>query len=358
MKWTKIIIINLLVLGSLIVLVEVVLRLTQTSMSCLTSSCDFRFVSKIKIYKVKRQSDNLIHNPIGRFDKQLGRVPREGFDAVITRKSWNNAHVTITDEGFRQNDNNNITMPSDILVAGDSFTFGAEVSNHETWPSCLERKLNRGVDNAGVPGYGAAQALRRATEKLALKNYSTLVLSVLVGSDFSRDRLSYRNGNPKPALIQEDHHIVWSRIADPTKPGTKYNPIGPGLLTFFYERSSLVHLIVTKEFRRIDLTGYSLTEVHPRAADKNAIIEWTLKEFSKLNLQKKILLLQYDKRYARDDVSEERNSILRVAKNLNLDVVDTLVELKKYPRKELWKIHHTARGNEVVCEYLFQKEFK
>jgi len=95
-------------------------------------------------------------------------------------------------------------LPADVLVVGDSFTFGEQVSDNETWPACLERKLGRGVDNGGVSGYGTAQALRRASLKLAEKSYTTLVLSTLVDpvdGDFGRDILSFHNGFPKPAVI-------------------------------------------------------------------------------------------------------------------------------------------------------------
>jgi hypothetical protein len=62
-----------------------------------------------------------------------------------------------------------------VLVVGDSFTFGDQVSDDETWPACLEATLHRGVDNGGVFGYGAAQALRRALLKLNEKKYEHLV---------------------------------------------------------------------------------------------------------------------------------------------------------------------------------------
>jgi hypothetical protein len=47
---------------------------------------------------------------------------------------------------------------------------------------CLEATLHRAVDNGGVFGYGAAQALRRALLKLNEKKYEHLVLSILVAS--------------------------------------------------------------------------------------------------------------------------------------------------------------------------------
>jgi hypothetical protein len=353
MKWIKLIAINLLVFVAILVLAEMVLRVSQTVSSCFKSNCNLSYISRMTIYRTEKRSPT---NAIGRFDEQLGQVPKEGFDALVER--WNNAKVTITSEGFRDNENKNIAQPADILVVGDSFAFGAEVSNDQTWPSCLERKLGRGVDNAGVPGYGAALSLKRAEQKLNLKNYSAVVLSVLVGSDFLRDRLSYRDGGPRPALIKEGDRIVWSEVADQNKPGTKFNPRSPGPLSFFYERSALVHLVVTKAFPRIDVAGDNLTEEHPRAADRDAIIAWTLNEFSKLKVPKKILLLQYPKDYAktggRHKALEERDVIKKAADGLDISVVDTLDELKKYPPKEIWKAHHTPRGNEVVCEYLLE----
>jgi hypothetical protein len=66
------------------------------------------------------------------------------------------------------------------VVVDDSFTFGDQVSDDETWPACLEATLHRGVDNGGVFGYVAAQALRRALLKLNEKKYEHLVLSILV----------------------------------------------------------------------------------------------------------------------------------------------------------------------------------
>jgi hypothetical protein len=65
-------------------------------------------------------------------------------------------------------------------VVGDSFTFGDQVSNHETWPACLERKTGTGVANAGVFGYGGAQSVLRARLETGRRTYGLVILSVLV----------------------------------------------------------------------------------------------------------------------------------------------------------------------------------
>ena len=172
---------------------------------------------------------------ISRFDDRLGYVPREGFDGVINAPGWTNVKVTITNDGFRLNNVEMEPRISEVLVVGDSSTFGDQVSNPETWPACLEKKLNRGVDNGGVFGYGAAQALKRASLKLGEKNYFSLVFSVWLDSkhdDFERDQFSYRDGFAKPALVRTDEGIEWSAVSHPNQPGTKYNPSKPN----FYER--------------------------------------------------------------------------------------------------------------------------
>src|SRR5262249_50728037 len=101
-----------------------------------------------------------------------------------------------------------------------------------------------------------------------------------------------------------------------------------------------------------------LNVVHPNAADKDTIIEWTLKEFSRLKIDKKLLLLQYKVELFTDlEMLKERETILGIANALSLKVVDTMDVLTKLDPQKLWAGHHTPYGNEVVCEYLFQRGF-
>jgi hypothetical protein len=177
-RWAKIVVVNLVIFLFLFIVAEILARSVWTVQSCMKSECDFSRFAGLKVRKIPRS----INIGFTRFDELLGYV----------------------------------------LVVGDSFTFGEQVSDNETWPACLERKLGRGVDNGGVGGYGTAQALRRASLKLAEKSYNTLVLSTLVETDdwnFGRDRLSYRNGFPKPTVIYTKNGIGWSAVPDPNAPG-------------------------------------------------------------------------------------------------------------------------------------------
>lgn len=162
MKWIRIVLINLLVFFCLLIAVEILWRSVFTAKSCFGSKCNFKYLTKINIHDDKIGRFQLLF----RFDEQLGYVPKEGFDSVIDDHDWvPNATVTITADGYRLNNADMQFSRSDILTVGDSFTFGSQVSNYQTWPACLERKLKRGVENYGVSGYGGAQSLERRAVK-------------------------------------------------------------------------------------------------------------------------------------------------------------------------------------------------
>jgi hypothetical protein len=192
------------------------------------------------------------------------------------------------------------------------------------------------------------------------------VFSVLVGGnagDFERDRLSYRGGFAKPALVQTNNGIEWSAVPDPNRRGTHLNPSKLNrLIAYLYERSMLVAAVVERTMPQIDFSGDRLTLEHPNAADRDAITKWTLEKFSRLKIDKKILLLQYGSNFAELPVVDEREKILRIANALSLKIVDTMDVLTRDEPQKLWISgrlagHHTPYGNEVVCEYLFQRGF-
>ena len=52
-----------------------------------------------------------------------------------------NSNITINDLGFRDNKNNFKENDNQrILLVGDSITFGSQVTDINTWSSCLERE--------------------------------------------------------------------------------------------------------------------------------------------------------------------------------------------------------------------------
>ena len=94
----------------------------------------------------------------------LGYAPRANitFKMSDSVPSWHGITVRTDSMGMRQNgEKSSADMVQVILIAGDSFTFGARVEGKDTWGACIEGKTGMGVLNAGVWGYGTAQSLLR-----------------------------------------------------------------------------------------------------------------------------------------------------------------------------------------------------
>src|SRR5262249_3918896 len=66
-----------------------------------------------------------------------------------------------------------------ILAAGDSYTYGEEVGDNETWPAQLQRLTNQRVLNAGASGYGFDQSVLRAEQIAAAQRLSAIVVGFI-----------------------------------------------------------------------------------------------------------------------------------------------------------------------------------
>src|ERR1041384_48040 len=94
------------------------------------------------------------------YDPMLGWVPSPGFS---TKSFYRNRQLSITPDGLRSNGAPGVQLSGrPILAVGDSFTFGDEVADDETWPAHLEKLLQQRVLNGGVFAYGIDQMVLRS----------------------------------------------------------------------------------------------------------------------------------------------------------------------------------------------------
>ncbi len=93
-----------------------------------------------------------------------------------------------------------------ILVLGDSFSFGEEVGDRETFSAYLERLLpNTEVINLGVHGYGHDQMLLYLREE-GLKYKPDIILLGFLYYDLERNLLSFRD-YAKPRFRKTAHGL-------------------------------------------------------------------------------------------------------------------------------------------------------
>jgi len=134
--------------------------------------------------KVLAESDNgrSVH------DDRLGYRPRPGYAT---------GGVTIDGNGLRSTG----PLPADgrapILAVGDSFTFGEEVSDAETWPADLQRLTGRRVLNGGVSGYGFDQIVLH-TELLAPLYDPASIVVAFIADDIRRTEMRRMWSADKP----------------------------------------------------------------------------------------------------------------------------------------------------------------
>lgn len=362
MSWIKVIFINLSVFVGLILLSEIGIRLAWTGHKCITHGCDFSRVSKLE---VNEPVTDFTANNIGltEYNDVLGYQPKPGFDGVINAAGWNGKSVTIDDKGYRSNGVTHAEQDLDasrkILTVGDSFTFGDQVNNDETWPACIEKNTKRVTLNAGASGYGSAQAVKRARDIQQNEEVDTIILSILLNDDLHRDQLKFRSGAPRPAVVYTEGRLSYAEIPPVDSIGTKWNPKKPNLLLSAIHRYSMLGARIIKAYD-VDLTGMLRTERHLDAATLDQIIEFTIAELASINAQHKIVVFQYtehDMPELSTEIQKIRDTVTEISAENNIIVVDTFDVLKReYENsdEEIWRVHHTAYGNLLVCEEILQ----
>jgi hypothetical protein len=118
----------------------------------------------------------MVYHPV------FGWTPRPGTYGT----DWTS---TVDAAGIRSN-GRTAPMGRPVLVVGDSFAFGDEVGDSETWAAYLEEMLERPVLNAGVGAYGLDQAVLRA-ELLMRKHEPAAVILAFISHDINRTEFAF-----------------------------------------------------------------------------------------------------------------------------------------------------------------------
>jgi len=265
---------------------------------------------------------------------------------------WHQSHATIDKDGLRDNGNASKYINSEfkILAVGDSFTFGYQVDDKETWPSCAERSLGVQVKNGGVFGYGAAQSSLRAEIISRNKYFDVAILSILVGHGFARDQLSFRSGFSKPAVTVKAGHVSFSepiRLSEFTRNQSLLMTALGNMRNISFVMNDFLDLLnITPAAPRMSL-------LHPHAAPIPSIVEFTLKRFAAINAGEKMVLLQYTEPDAKSISKTAKNELALIyseASKYGITVLDSNSFINKHPPSTVWFGHHTPFGNKLVCD--------
>jgi hypothetical protein len=307
---------------------------------------DFEFVSeRAAAFNLLRSSYPVEFNPL------LGYVPRRGFsserDSSLT--------VSIDDNGIRSN--GQLAAPgAPILAIGDSFTFGDQVSDAETWPAALERLSQTRVINGGVVGYGIDQSYLRAME-LMDKYKPTVLIFSFIADDIHRAELSQRTGVPKPYFELMDGKLEM-RTAHVKEPEGKSlaNRI-KNLLAY----SHAVHALMSKLAPMFwwSTSGAGQIQAYSNGAEVSCALLRQLARETRTRRVKLYLLPQYSDALGEDEVALI-DRVLGCVATERVMVIDLLASLRTVRKqdparfKSLFRGHMTASGNEFVAETILE----
>ena len=218
--------------------------------------------------------------------------------------------------------------------------------------------------NGGVSGYGTAQAILSAKEKMQKTKSNKLLVSTLVGDNLRRDQLSFHKGFPSTYLKENNNEFIFTSPTNTNIPNTKFSNITSNSIRDYL----IINLTFLKKFpiwydniwyptiekfeKRIDIQGEN-------AASIKNILKKSI-DLSKRLDNKVVWLLQYPSYPTANDL-EIRQMLRNELSRQNINFIDTYSILhnnqsNKYTKDELWKGHHTPLGNKIVCKTIIESK--
>jgi hypothetical protein len=275
-------------------------------------------------------------------DPLLGYEPRPGYAA---------AGVSFDDKGLRRTGDG--AAKDTVLAVGDSYTYGDEVSDGETWPAHLQALTGRRVLNAGVSGYGFDQSVLRAEKLAAGRALSAIVVS-FIADDVHRTEMSRLWGANKPYFDIAGGRLVLRNVPVPPRPD-------PRTTLSIWQRVLGYSYLVDFVLRRLDLLHDWFGD-HIRVHDSGdgeriaCLLTGRLAELRRISGARVLLLAQYDPVVWQDATfaAEQRrltDGVLRCGRQAGLEVLDTFDALAKSPdpRKLYGLWHMNDRGNALIA---------
>lgn len=277
-------------------------------------------------------------------DSLLGHVPNPGHSG----SGFGNSFHTIDADGLRFGGEVPVSSDRAILAVGNSFTYGDEVRDDETWPAQLQRLTGRRVLNGGVTGYGLDQTVLR-TEQLAARYNPSIIVLAFIADDVRRTEMRRMWSRDKPWFAIENDRLVLKGVPVPERsrlPLAVRRRLDRILVDL---PASLQHL--TGYHRRAHRRGFGLVIAH-RLIERLARMQGDRRVRILIMAQYPPLTWSY-----RAFALEERRLVAPVldhAANCGITTLDTFNRMASEPNPQDFHAvtHMNARGNAMIASLL------
>lgn len=305
------------------------------------------FVLDARTVLAERDSGRYVH------DDRVGYVPRAGYAAP---------GLTIDADGLRHTGEHTAPSVSErapILAVGDSFTFGDEVNDGQTWPAQLQLLTGRRVLNGGVSGYGFDQTVLRA-EQLAPKDKPSAIVVSFIADDIRRTEMRRLWSADKPWFDLDKDQLVLRGV--PVPPRTD-----PRDTLTFWQRTVGYSFLFDFILRRLDLLYDWFGDhirVHPAGSGERLACRLTdrLAALQRSSGARVVLVAEYDPvvwddpAFAAEQRRMTKGLLDCAAKNglLTIDSFDSLAAAAK-PRQLYGLWHMNEPGNRLIATLVAEK---
>lgn len=273
----------------------------------------------------------------GIVDPVVGRLLRPGLSARLP----GGATVRTGEHGIRLN--GAAAPPAGgalTLVGGDSFAFGDEVEDHESWPAVLEGLTGHRVVNAGVPGFGLDQAVLRVSALAGHYAPRTIVVS-FIPHDVVRCEMSFWSGHAKPYFELVPSGL---RLHRAPEPAPALSPVLTGLLS----RS----VAIERFFGRSLHWDGPDTVVHHQGREVACLLMEQLAALGREHGASVVLVAQPQRATSAAEERELAAGVGACAERNGLrflDLFPLLDRLAPAERERLFRRHMTPEGNRFVA---------
>ena len=275
-------------------------------------------------------------------DDRLGYLPRPGYATD---------EVHIGADGLRVT--GAAIRGAPVLAVGDSYTYGQEVADAETWPAHLQALLGRPVLNAGVAGFGFDQTVLRAEALAPALHPSTIVVS-FIADDLRRTEFARLWSADKPWFDVENGALVLRGVPVPPRTDPRQT-LGFAQKTLGY--SYLFDFVMRRLGLLEDWFGDHV-RVHPAGTGERiaCLLTRRLAALQKASGAPLLLVAEYDPYVFKTEAlgAEQRGITARLldcARAQGLRVLDTFdaIEQSGDPASLYGQWHMNDKGNALMA---------
>lgn len=280
------------------------------------------------------EARHVLRAAVDQFDSQLGWVPAPGFRSEGL--NVNSAGL----RGLREYEPAKPAGVRRILVIGDSFTFGEDVSDEQVYPARLEMLLS-GVEvlNLGVRGYGTDQQYLRL-QRMGYDYQPDLVILGVYTLNIERNVLSFRD-YAKPVFRFRNGRLQCENVPlpHPNDAGERFVPRMPCCRLLAVARKGLDDFL-------------NRTWLDPKWAISAHILDAIRREVEASGIR--LLVVHIPANRGIRDTAVFLNDWTSRNHVPYLDLYDAFDALTANDRARLYAGHWTSFGHEVAAEAIRQ----